>query len=82
MIIKFPKEKKERIIPLIQDYFAQERHEEIGNLESEFMLDFFISKIGPFIYNQALYDAQAYLHRKMDDVEAGLYELEQPMPPR
>jgi len=80
MAIKFPKETKDRIVPMIQDYFQTEREETLGNLEAEFLLDFFIAKIGPFIYNQALEDARSQLHFKLADLEDGLYELQQPLP--
>ena len=77
MAIKFPQETRRDIVPLIQQYFAEERDECIGNLEAEFLLDFFIAQIGPHIYNQALQDAQAYLRGRLADIEDGLYELEQ-----
>ena len=80
MTIKFPKETKEALIPLIQDYFAQERDESLGNLETEFLLDFFIEKIGPVIYNQAIQDAKTYIQTRVVDIEDGLYELEKPLP--
>lgn len=80
--IKFPKEAKDEIIPIIQDYFLQERDETLGNLETEFLLDFFLEKIGPLIYNQALQDVKGYLHLRLVDIEDGLYELEKPMPRR
>lgn len=79
MVIKFPKEQKARIIPLIQNYFEDERGEKIGNLAAEFLLDFFVKEIGPFIYNQAISDAQAYLRLRMADIEDGLYELGKPI---
>ena len=80
MTIKFPKETKEALIPLIQDYFVQERDESLGNLETEFLLDFFIQKVGPVIYNQAIQDAKTYIQTRVVDIEDGLYELEKPLP--
>ncbi len=82
MIIKFSTEEKRSIIPLIQQYFEKERGEEIGNLAAEFLLDFFVSKIGPVIYNHAINDARNYLKERMDELEYGLYELEKPLAER
>lgn len=82
MTIKFPKEAKAQLIPIIQDYFAQERDETLGNLETEFLLDFFLDEIGPLIYNQALQDVKGYLHLRLVDIEDGLYELEKQTPRR
>jgi len=80
MTINFPRKTKEALIPAIQAYFEEERDETLGNLETEFLLDFFISKIGPYIYNQAISDTQAHLRDKLAAIEEGLYELEQPLP--
>jgi uncharacterized protein (DUF2164 family) len=80
MPIKFPRKTKEALVPVIQTYFAEERDETLGNLETEFLLDFFISQIGPYIYNQAISDTQAHLRDKLTNIEEGLYELEQPLP--
>ena len=80
MTIKLPKEQKQQLVQLVQQYFEKERDESLGNLEAEFLLDFFLSKAGPFIYNQAISEAQNYLRLRMTDVEDGFYELEQPLP--
>lgn len=80
MVTTFSKEQKNHIISLIQRYFDEERNEPLGNLEAEFLLDFFLEKVGPFIYNQALHDTQSYLIRRLADIEDGLIELEQPIP--
>jgi uncharacterized protein (DUF2164 family) len=79
--IKFSKEERELIIPFIQQYFAEERDEEMGELAAGFVLDFVLETIGPFIYNKGIQDAQTYLRLRMTEIEEGLYELEQ-MPPR
>ncbi len=76
MNIKLSAAEKQKTISLIQDYFAKERDEEIGNLAAEFLLDFFIEEIGAIIYNHAIDDARKYLKLRMEDIEYGLYELE------
>ena len=79
MLIKFPKEQKQELVPLIQQYFEEERGETLGNLETEFLLDFFISKIGPYIYNQAIHTVQAHLTSHLTELAESLYELELPL---
>jgi len=69
---KLEKEVNAKIIGDIQEYFLNERDEEIGNLSAELLLRFMIEKIGPVIYNQGIRDAHSLLSKKLED----LYGLE------
>ncbi len=66
--IELSKEQRKRAVQDIREYFASEKDEEMGNLAAEIMLDFIIEKIGPYIYNQAITDAQKYMSDKIDDM--------------
>ncbi|MGP4042109.1 DUF2164 domain-containing protein [Gracilibacillus sp. D59] len=66
------KEMRDEMIIAIQDYFAAERQEELGNLEAGFILDFFMLEIAPTFYNQGVRDAHQFLSEKLEDV----FELE------
>ena len=74
--IKFNKEEKETLVKKIQLYFEQELEQEIGQFDSEFLLDFISEEIGGYYYNRGLYDAQAYLEKKIENITEGFYELE------
>lgn len=63
-----PKEKKERMIGEIQSYFQKERDEEIGTLSASLMLDFFLEKLAPEVYNLGVYDAYKYFMDKTEDL--------------
>ena len=69
---KLEKEVKAEMISSIQEYFLNERDEEIGNLSAELLLQFMIEQVGPVIYNQAIRDAHALVSKKIED----LYGLE------
>ena len=69
---KLEKEVKEEMISAIQEYFINERDEEIGNLSADLLLQFMIQQVGPVIYNQAIRDAHALVSKKIED----LYGLE------
>lgn len=75
--IKFSKEETNTIIRRIQDYFDGELETEIGQMQAEFLLNFFSEEIGAYHYNRGLYDAQALLLKKVDDFTDGVYALEQ-----
>ncbi len=74
----FTLEKKQLIIPRIQEYFENEIDQHIGNLDAEFLLDFMASLLGPHMYNAALKDAGQLLMEKLGDIEIALTELEKP----
>ena len=57
----------------VQSYFRTEHDEMIGELKAEMLVDFFITKLGPKIYNQAIDDANAFIHDKLIDLESILY---------
>ena len=68
----------EDLVQKVKTYFEHELDQEIGGFDAEFLVNFFAREIGPHFYNQGLYDAQAMLSRKMDEVTDLLYELEKP----
>jgi uncharacterized protein (DUF2164 family) len=74
--IKFSKEEKAVIVRRIQAYFADELNQSIGGFDAEFLLDFFAGQIGAYFYNRGLYDAQAILGKKMEDLGEAIYQLE------
>ena len=52
----------------IKKYFESEREEVIGELQGRLILDFILEKIGPYIYNQAIFDMQKYMNERVDDM--------------
>ena len=66
------KEDREKLILEIQEYFIEEREEELGNLAAGFMLDFIINNIAPTFYNQGIRDSMKYMNERVED----LYGLE------
>lgn len=62
------KEEKKNLIEEIKVYFANEREENIGDLQGELILDFILDKIAPSIYNQGINDMKNYMEEKIDDM--------------
>jgi uncharacterized protein (DUF2164 family) len=67
-IIEIDKNKKKVMIESIKEYFYNERDEEIGDLAAHMILDFFLEKLAPEIYNKAIYDAYEYSLERIEDV--------------
>jgi uncharacterized protein (DUF2164 family) len=75
-MIDFSNEEKEAMVAKLQRYFSDELDQEIGQFDAEFLLDFFAEEIGKLFYNRGLYDAQAILESRMDNIVEAISELE------
>lgn len=68
--IKLTQEKKEHMISAIKSYFLNERDEELGDLASGMILDFFIDELAVEFYNQGIYDSYVYMNDRCEDLLA------------
>lgn len=66
--IELSKEKREHMISLIKNYFLKERGEDLGDLASMMILDFFTEKLAPEFYNQGVYDSYKYFTERIEDL--------------
>ncbi len=66
--IKLSKEKKEEMIARIQNYFQNEREEEIGNLAATMVLNFIVEELAPEFYNMGVQDAYRYMAERCEDM--------------
>ncbi len=73
MEIQLSKDRIKIITEEVQSYFRNEHDEVIGELKAEMLIEFFIKRLGPKIYNQAIDDANAFIHDKLIDLEGILY---------
>ncbi|MDE2314984.1 MAG: DUF2164 domain-containing protein [Xanthomonadaceae bacterium] len=76
--IQFSSDEKDILVRKIKRYFAEELRQEIGGFDAEFLLDFFAGEVGAYFYNRGLYDAQAILSGKLDELGEAIYQLERP----
>ena len=77
--IEFSAEQKAQLSQQLKAYVAEELDHEIGQFESEFLLDFITAKIGPHFYNQGIADAGAVIASRFEDITHALYEIEAPL---
>jgi uncharacterized protein (DUF2164 family) len=76
--ISLSPERRAKLIAAIKTYYLERHEEVIGDLKSGMLLDFFVSELGPAVYNQAIRDAQAYFQQKIEDLEVEYFEEEEP----
>lgn len=76
-MIKLERAQKEILALAIQDYMQDELSVEIGQFDSEFLIDFITEKLAPIYYNKGIEDAKAVIERRMLEMSDELYEIEQ-----
>jgi uncharacterized protein (DUF2164 family) len=74
--IRFSREEIAAIAAKLRPWFRDEFDIELRDLPAELLVDFLAREIGPFFYNRALYDAQAVVRQKADDIAEGIAGLE------
>ncbi len=73
--ISLTDEERDLFIKDIQYYFQTERDENLGDLGAGFILDFFLEKIAPTLYNHALDDAKHWLTSRLEELDYAYDEL-------
>lgn len=76
MLLQWKKEHKDQAIRDIQQFFYDERGEEIGEIAAENVLDFFSAQLGQHFYNQGIKDSLNVVRDRLGAVEDDLYALE------
>ncbi len=76
--IELPKATREALAKTLTGYLTSELDVELGGFEAVFLLDFILDRLGPHIYNQALYDAQAHVLKKLEALGEAVLDLEKP----
>jgi uncharacterized protein (DUF2164 family) len=76
MEINLSKDVENKLIASIKRYVSENFEIDIGDLQSSLFLQFCLEEIGPFAYNQAILDAQAYIQERVMDLENTCYAPE------
>ncbi len=82
MAIELERDVVAGFVPSIQRYFKEKLDSEIGNLDAEFLLRFFLAELGPLIYNRAIRDAQTVLGQRVAELDGSCWEPEEGYWPR
>ncbi len=77
MRIKFSHERRKDLLTAVRSYFRDQHGDDIGELKASLILDFFVERLGPEVYNQAIRDAHGFISDKLADLEGELYEPEE-----
>ena len=78
MRIQLSPERRSRLLAVTRRYFSEQFDETLSDFRAQALLDFFVSELGPPVYNQGVRDAARYLQDKLTDIDGELYEREPP----
>jgi len=62
------KEQKQAAATKIRDYIYENFDTEIGNMQSDFLIDYITEHIGAYYYNKGVADSMAFITDKTDDM--------------
>tara|TARA_Y100000758_G_scaffold204198_1_gene145970 strand:- start:565 stop:810 length:246 start_codon:yes stop_codon:yes gene_type:complete len=74
-MINISRKNKDKIIQDLQEWFQENLDQEIGNLDAEFLTDFFTENVGGLFYNQALKDVHTLIYEKTESLADSIYDL-------
>ncbi|TKF00587.1 DUF2164 domain-containing protein [Vibrio kanaloae] len=77
MTIQLDSKQKSELTHALQKYLQDELEVELGQFDTEFLIDFINKKFGAIYYNKGVEDAQKVMERKMLDISDELYKIEQ-----
>ena len=66
--ISLSKERRDVMISEIKNYYSTERDEVIGELAAGMLLDFFMERLAPEVYNQGVNDSHKYIAEAAEDL--------------
>ena len=73
--VKLSDSQKEKLKEEIRAFYLDQRGEEPGIIEQLRLLDLFVEKLAPVVYNRALDDAMCWMKEQMGNVETDYYLL-------
>ena len=76
MAITLSEESHKRALDSIIAYFDDRLEQEIGILQAQLLLDFFLEELAPSVYNKAVYDAQTFINGQVADIDTTCFEPE------
>jgi uncharacterized protein (DUF2164 family) len=78
MRIRLDPERRAALLREVQGYFEAEFDERLSGFRAEALLDFFVARLGPPVYNQGVRDACGAMQEKLSDLEGEVYEADRP----
>ncbi|MFP7494340.1 DUF2164 family protein [Terribacillus saccharophilus] len=59
---------RREMITSLQNYFEQEKDEQLGDLAAGLLLDFITKELGPILYNAGIEASYQFMNEKIEDL--------------
>ena len=76
--VRLTDDRRAAILRGLKELYRETFDEELSDFRAERILSFFVRTLGPLVYNQGVQDARAFMLDKLGDLDADLYEREEP----
>jgi len=76
--IELSENAREQAVASVRKYFKEELDQEIGELKASLVVDYFLTELGPVVYNAAISDARAFFDERAADLGALCHHNEFP----
>ena len=73
MTLTISDERKAQLVAEVRAFYENEFEEKISPFRAEQLVEFFLRKLGPAVYNQGVQDARAHIQSRLDDLEGEVY---------
>ena len=77
MRIQLSDERKADILRKLGEMYNHEFDENLSQFRAEQLLHFFMKRLGPSVYNQAIQDARGFMMERLEDLDATFHEKEE-----
>jgi len=78
--ITLDKQTREMLSRRLADHLGAEFDVEVAPFDAQALLDYLAKTLGPYFYNQGLYDAQAILKDRAEALTDAIAAIEKPLP--
>lgn len=75
-MIDFTPQERDVLVQRVREFMSKDLNVDLGRFDAEFLVDFFTKEIGAYYYNHGLFDAQAALEKRLDDLRESIMSLE------
>lgn len=76
--IEIEKHTRDAMVQALSRYLKAELDVEVSGFDAQFLMDFIGETLGPLYYNQALYDAEAVIRARAEQMADAVLQLEKP----
>jgi uncharacterized protein (DUF2164 family) len=67
--IQLSEERRRGLLRELQAHFLDHHGDEIGELKAGMLLEFFVERLAPPIYNEAIHAARKFIQKRLEELE-------------